>query len=272
MRDPKRTLGKLLLRAGMLTAASVFAASALLMAGPSNEQALRSRVEQLYAALQRSDWAEAEKYLTEESKPIFRNQSKKAIAGYQVQSIKLESSGDEAVVVVQIPAFTGSMPGPVQIPETTHWRLIKGDWYLQLSTPQKMQLPFTAADQKPPSSPPISLHTKDLKFQSTWASVGTIHKDEVKEARFAFSNVSRRVVTVSVARTNCDCLRLKTAQKEFKPGEAGVIEFEVDPSTLSFDVHSALTLTVILETEPEHAYTQLTIAAVLSPSPAPAPR
>jgi len=264
-------LGKWLLRAGILTAASVLATSALLMAGPSNEQALRSRVEQLYGDLQRSDWAEAEKYLTEESRPIFRNQSKKPVAGYQIESIKLGPSGDEAVVVVQIPVFSGSMPRPVQIPETTRWRLIKGDWYLQLSTPQNTQLPFSAADQKQPSSPPVSLHSKDLKFQSTWASVGTVHKGEVKVARFAFTNVSQRVVTVSVWQTSCDCLRMKSQQKEFKPGEAGVIEFEVDPSSLSFDVHSALTLTVILETEPEHAYTQLTIAAVLSPGPAPAP-
>jgi len=65
MGDTKRMLGEWLLRAGMLTAASALLASALLMAGPSNEQALRSRVEQLYGALQRSDWAAAEKYLTE---------------------------------------------------------------------------------------------------------------------------------------------------------------------------------------------------------------
>ena len=271
MNDVKRTLGKWLLRAGILTTASVLATSALLMAGLSSEQALRSRVEQLYGALQRSDWAGAEKYLTEESKPIFRNQSKKAVAGFEIQSIKLEPSGDEAVVVVQVPVFTGFMPGPVQIPKTTRWRLIKGDWYLQLSSPQATQLPFTAAGQAPTPSPPISLHTKDLKFQSTWASVGTVHKGEVKVVRFAFTNVSQRVVTVSVKQTNCDCLRLKTQQKEFKPGEAGAIEFELDPSSLSFDAQSALTLTVILQSEPEHAYPQLTIAAVLSPGPAPAP-
>ena len=272
MKDAKRTLGGWLLRAGMLTAASVLATSAWATAGPVDEHALRSRVEQLYGALQRSDWPQAEEYLTKESKPIFRNQPKKPVAGYQIQSIILEPSGDEAVVVVEIPFFAGSMPGPVKIPETTRWRLIKGDWYLQLSNPQATQLPFGAAGQKPASSPPVSLHTKDLKFKSTWASVGTIHKGEVKMARFAFTNVSQRVVTVSVRQTSCDCLRLKTQQKEFKPGEAGVIEFELDPSSLSFDIQSALTSTVMLQNEPEHAYTELTIAAVLSPGTAPPPR
>lgn len=264
-------LGGWLVRAGMLTAASVLAASAWAFRGPSNDQALRSRVEQLYGVLQQGDWAQAEKYLTEDSKPIFRNQSKKPVAGYQIQSIKLEPSGDEAEVVVQVPVFSGFMPGPIQIPETTRWRLIKGDWYLQLSTPQATQSPPGAAGQKPPSSPPVSLHTKDLKFQSTWASVGTVHKGEVKVARFAFTNVSQRVVTLSVRQTSCDCLRLRTQQTEFKPGGAGVIEFELDPSSLSFDVLSALTSTVILQSEPEHAFTELTIAAVLSPGTAPPP-
>jgi hypothetical protein len=128
-----------------------------------------------------------------------------------------------------------------------------------------MQSPSSAAGQKPASSPPPSLHSTDLKFQSTWASLGTIHVGEVKVARFAFTNVSQRVVTVSVGQTSCDCLRLKTTQKEFKPGEAGAVEFELDPSGFNFSVKSALTLTVMLATEPEHALTQLTFAAVLMP-------
>ena len=261
------------LRAGLLLAVSVLAASPPVMAAPSSEQALRGRVEQLYGALQRSDWQQAEQYLTEESKPIFRNQPKKAVAGYQIQSIKLDAGGDGAVVVVQIPVFSGFVPRPVQIPETTHWRLIKGDWYLELSDPHAKQLPFAAPPQEQPSSPPPSLHSTDLKFQSTWASLDTIHKGEVKVARFAVTNVSQRAVTVSVGQTSCDCLRMKTAQKEFKPSEAGVVEFELDSSRLSlnFNVQQSLILTVMLQSEPEHAYTKLTIAAVLSPGPAPAP-
>jgi hypothetical protein len=254
-----------------LAALSLLAVSVLVMAGSSSEQALRGRVEQLYAALQQSNWRQAEEYLTKESKPIFRKQPKKAVLGYQIQSIKLEASGDRAAVVVQIPVFAGFTPGPVQIPETTHWRLVKGRWYLQLAGPHGTPWLGGGPPQKPASLPPPSIHSTDLEFQSTWAGLGHIHKGEVKVARFAFTNVSQRVVTVSVGETSCDCLRLKTAQREFKPGEVGVIEFELDPSGLSFNVESALTLTVMLRSEPEHAYTKLTIGAMLAPGSAQTP-
>jgi hypothetical protein len=260
-----------LLHGGLLTAVSLLAASLFLMARSSSEQALRARAEELYAALRQSDWRQAEKYLTKESKPIFRNQPKKAVAGYQIHSIELDPTGERATVVVQIPVFSGFVPGPVFIPETTHWRLVKGDWYLQLSDPQAVQLAFGAPPQKQASLPPPSLHSTDLKFQSTWVTLGYIHKGEVKVARFAFTNVSQRVVTVAVGQTSCDCLRLKSPQREFKPGEVGVVEFELDPSGMSFNREAALTLTVMLQSEPEHAYTQLTIAANLAPGSAPPP-
>jgi hypothetical protein len=87
----------------------------------------------------------------------------------------------------------------------------------------------------------------------------------VKVARFAFTNVSQRVVTLADIQTDCPCLRIKSQQREFKPGEAGALEFELDPSSFSFDTKTALTLTAALDTEPEHARTQLTVRAVLMP-------
>jgi len=269
MRDTCKVAADRVLCTGLLTVLSLVSATATVVAASSSEEALRGRVEQLYGALQQGDWRQVEKYLTKDSKPIFRSQPKKAVPGYHIQSIKLEASGDRADVVVQIPVFSGFTPGPVQVPETTRWRLVKGNWYLQLSSPHGTQSPFGMPPQGQASSPPPSLHSTDLKFESTWAGLGTIHQGEVKVARFAFTNVSQRVVTISEGQTSCDCLRLKTAQKEYKPGETGVIEYELDPSSLSFNVKSALTLTVMLATEPEHAYTQLTIAAMLSPGPAP---
>ena len=58
--------------------------------------------------------------------------------------------------------------------------------------------------------------------------------------------------------------------KEFKPGETGAIELTLDPSTFSFKSKLALTLTVSVQTEPEHALTNLTIAAAITPSSEPA--
>ena len=248
---------------------SVLALSPQVNAKSSSEQALRTRVDQLYSAYQQGDWARAEKYLTKDSLPIFRNQVKVQLQSYEIESIKLEASGDSAVVEVQIPVYTGV--GPAAIPSTikTRWRLSKGRWCLQLPDPRAMPAFFNGPPQQA-SPPPPSRGSRDLKFQSTWAGLGFVHKGEVKVARFGFTNVSQRVVTVAEVQTGGDMLKLKTQQKEFKPGEAGVFEFELNPSGLRFNVEQALTLTVLLTTEPEHAYTQLTIGAILVPGSAPA--
>jgi len=259
-----------LLCVGFLTVVSLCVTSVSAKVASSSEQALRERAEQLYGALQRGDWRQAEKYLTKESKPVFRNLAKKPVAAYEIQSTKLDANGETAVVVVQIPVAAGFAPIPMRFPQTTHWRLVKGNWYLQVSESHATTPPalgMTGA-RPPASSPPPRLRSKDLKFESSRVSVGYVHKGEVKVAVFPFTNVSQHVVTVSVGQTGCDCLRLKTAQKDFKPGEAGGIEFELDPSTLNFDVRQALTLTVLLETEPEHAVTELTILAALTPDSA----
>ena len=114
-----------------------------------------------------------------------------------------------------------------------------------------------------------SLNSKDLKFESTWVSIGFVRKGEVKVARFPFTNVSQHTVTLAEVKSTCPCLRMTSQQKEFKPGEAGAIEFTFDPSSFGFKTKLGLTLTVSIETEPEHAMTELTVAAALLPSSEP---
>jgi len=253
-------------RAALFVAIGLLAAGAMLRAASSTEQELRARVEQLYGALQRSDWRQAEKYLTKESRPIFRNLPKRPVRGYEIESVKLQANGEGAEVVVGTPASFGMMPGrPLFIPQRTYWRQVKGRWYLELPEARAGGLPSNQLGQERASAPPLSLHPKDLKFQFTWQSVGSIHKGEVKVARFPFTNVSQRAVTLADVQTDCPCLRIKSLQREFKPGEAGALEFELDPSNLSFDTRTALTLTATLDTEPEHAQDQLTVRAVLMP-------
>jgi hypothetical protein len=88
-------------------------------------------------------------------------------------------------------------------------------------------------------------------------------------AEFHFTNISQHVVKVVEVQTGGDCLRLKTQQMEFKPGEAGVLEFELDPSVLGLNTEQALSLAVILKTDPGGAYTTLNIGAVFEPGAAP---
>jgi hypothetical protein len=93
----------------------------------------------------------------------------------------------------------------------------------------------------------------------------------VKVARFPFTNVSNHEVAIEVIQLGCDCLRMKTQQKEFKPGESGVLEFEFDPSHLQFNVEQPITIAVVLKTQPGGAQGRLTIAAMLEPGDGPPP-
>jgi hypothetical protein len=99
-----------------------------------------------------------------------------------------------------------------------------------------------------------------------------VHHGEVKVARFPFTNVSKHDVAVEVIQPGCDCLRMKTQQKVFKPGESAVLEFEFDPSSLQFNVEQSFSTVVVLKTQPGGAQAMLTIAALLEPGDGAPPR
>jgi len=255
-------------RVGLIALLSLFLVSSLRAVDSPREQALRTRVEQLYGALQQGNWGKVEKYLTKDSRRIFHSQPKKPITEYQIDSVKVEANGQSAEVVVRVPGPLAMIPGPpVFIPQTTEWRLVGGRWYMVLPDPHGAGRLPGSGEQQQASGPHFSVNSTDLKFESTWASLGFVHKGDVKVARFPFTNVSQRTVTVADVQSTCPCLRMTSQQREFKPGEVGAIELTFDPSTFSFKSKLALTLTVSVQTEPEHALTQLTVAAALTPGP-----
>jgi hypothetical protein len=244
----------------------------LAWADSSSEEALRARVEQCYSALQQGDWKKAEKYLTKESRPIFRTQTSKPLAGYQIESVKIEPDGRTASVVVKIPIISSYMPMPVPILKTTLWRLINHTWYMEIpkpAPPSNQQALFGMAPTNVPRSPPGSVFSQDLKFDSTWCGLGVVTGNETQVARFSFKNVSTHVVTLTLVQLGGGCLRLKTQQLEYKPGETGTLEIEFDPSKLELSGEQSLTLDSLFKTEPGGAYVKLTIGARVSPGPAP---
>ena len=166
-------------------------AGAPVIAWSSSEEALRTRVEQFYSALQQGDKRQIEKYLTKDSKPLFRIQPMNAVQGYQIQSIQLEPDGKAASVVVQVPYSTPMLPRPIAMPRITRWRLINRVWYLELAKPdphaQQALFGVPPTKVQPPSSPPAS---KDLKFESVWCGLGRVQGGQPKLARFTFTNVS----------------------------------------------------------------------------------
>jgi hypothetical protein len=257
--------------AWLLAPLCLLAAGLPVMGASSSEQALRARVEQCYSAIQQGDWRNVEKYLTKGSREVFRNQTKKPIMGYHVQSIKLEPDGRTASVVVLVPLMAGMMARPVPVAKTTLWRLVNRAWYMELlpsPNPSAQQWLSGAAPATPHGRSPL-LFSKDLKFDSTWFSLGIVDDSKTRVARFTFTNVSTHAVTLSEFQLGCDCLRLKTEQKEYQPGQTATLEFEFDPSRLGVPAEESFTQNVMIKTEPGGAYVKLTIAGLVAPAPAP---
>ena len=141
----------------------------LAIAASSGEEALRARVEQCYSALQQGDWRKVEKYLTKDSRPVFRSQTNKPLMAFQIQSIKIEPDGRTASVVVQVPIVSTVTPRPILVPKTSLWRLVNHVWYMELPRPDPdaQQSLFDMAP-KAVKSAPAFVFSKDLKFELTW--------------------------------------------------------------------------------------------------------
>jgi hypothetical protein len=269
----KKRVKRCFLAASLLAACCLLAPDALVIASSLSEEALRARVEQCYSALQQGDWPKVEKYLTKDSKPIFRRQTKNPLMAYKIQSIKLEPDGQTATVVVLVPLMAAAMPRPIPVPGTSLWRLKNRVWYMDLSPPQPdanaQQALFDVAPKKAARAPAPIGASKDLKFESNWCGLGNVNSGETPVAKFPFKNVSTHSVTLAEVHLGCDCLRLKTQQREYKPGESGTLEIEFDTSSLGLTREESFSEGVVLKTEPGGGYVILTIAALVAPAPQP---
>jgi len=240
---------------------------------------LRTRVEQCYSALQQSDWRKVEKYLTKESKPLFRSQIKKPLLGYQIESIKIDPDGRTASVVVQVPVISVATPRPILVSKPTLWRLTNHTWYMELPRTDLPRADLGAQQSvfgmPPKAVKPIpttpNVFSKDLKFESSWSGLGKMPSNETKVARFSFRNVSTHAVTLADIQLGCDCLRLKTQQMEYKPGESGTLEIEFDASKLGINRAESFQDDILFKTEPSGGYVKLTIGALLLPPGSPPP-
>ena len=260
-----------LLADSLLCACYLLASGTLLTASSSNEDALRARVEQCYSALQQGDWHKVEKYLTKGSREVFRNMSKRPLLGYRIQSVKVEPDGRTASVVILIPLVSAMMPKPVPVPQPTLWRLVNRAWYMDLlptPDPGAQQWLFGTAPATPHARS-SSLLSQDLKFESTWFSLGTVEDGKIRVARFTFKNVSTHAVTLSEFQLGGDYLRLKTEQREYQPGETATLEFEFDSSHLGVAAGESFTQDIMIRTEPGDAYVKLTIGGVVAAGPEP---
>lgn len=220
---------------------------------------LHSRVEEFYSLLQLGKWAQAETYLTEESKESFRNQNKSPFVGFKIDSIKMEKDGEEAEALVHIRFYTGLPPTLVLAARTTRWRRVDGIWYVDIPKPDpySMQSLFATRTQRGARPP------KELKFKGHEYHLGEMQQGQRKVARFPFTNVTDHIVIISDVATGCECLRVLTEKREYKPGESGELAIQFDPTGFKYDYAQ----TIVVKTEPGSLRTFLTVKAFVAPPP-----
>jgi len=134
-------------------------AAASQKAPPEVEEALRTRVNNYYEDCIAGKYREAENLLAEESRDYFYNHNKPKYRGFEVQSIQWSQDFQQAKVFVLL---TVDMPlGSVTIPGHPtmegDWKLVDGQWYLHLITPQeKFVTPFGTVIKLDPEPAPGS--------------------------------------------------------------------------------------------------------------------
>ena len=253
---------------GLLLSPAPFAPALLAIDRPQNQAPakLRSRVEEFYSLLQVGRWNEAEAYLSEESKENFRSQNKTPFAGFKMVSIKMERDGQEAEALVHIQFYTGLPPTLVLAARTTRWRRVDGVWYVDIPKPDpySLQSLFAIRTQQATASP----HPEELKFKGHRYRLGEMHQGDRKVARFPFTNVTDHVVKISEVSTGCDCLKVLTEKREYKPGESGELAIQFDPTGFKYDYAQ----TIVVKTEPGSLRTFLTVKAFVAPPPRQPPK
>ena len=246
---------------GLLFSPAPFAPALLAIDGPQDHapKELRSRVEEFYSLLEVGRWNEAEAYLSQESKENFRSQNKTPFAGFKIDSIKMERDGQEAQALVHIQFYAGLPPTLLLAARTTRWRRVDGVWHVDIPKPDpySLQSLFAARTQRGASPP------EELKFKGHEYRLGEMQQGQRKVARFPFTNVTDHIVIISDVATGCECLRVLTEKREYKPGESGELAIQFDPTGFKYDYAQ----TIVVKTEPGSLRTFLTVKAFVAPPP-----
>lgn len=223
------------------------------------EEALRKRVTQFYQLLQLGRQEQAEAYVAEETKENYRAAvNSSPFLGFEIESIKLDSEGSDATVTVRVQIITLFAPAPVALLRTTRWRLVSGTWHVVVPKSESVQSAF-----RPPTTKP---QPERLDFKARRVSLGTLQPGGVRTARFPFTNVSDKTVTITEIVTDCECLRPKMEKKTYMPGESGELSVEFDPSGRQDHYEQG----ILVKTEPGGGVHRVVIAAYIVPPRVPA--
>ncbi len=233
---------------------------------PRSEQALRARVEEFYSLCQQGQLDRAATYVTEDTRENFRSERRGAFLSFQVESVKLDSGAQAATVSIEKRIFSAQMPmgGGLPIVETTRWRLVKGEWSVEIPKrdPKTLADLFSGSGQK--GATPSTPTTEELKFKGHTYSFAKIAPGQIKVAEFPFTNATDHAVTITDVVTGCDCLTAKLEKKRYKPGESGVLAVTFNPKGYARQYGQ----TLVVKTDPGSQITYLKVVGYVLSAPA----
>ncbi len=221
------------------------------------EQALRKRVEGFFGFWQAGNWVKAEDYVTEESKETFLAEQKGTLPRFEVESLALARDQQSAKAVIRIYVLSPFSPQPFPFTKTTQWRQVNGVWLCDWQSSENRSLSDIRKEAMSPPAP------EQLKFKGHKYWLGQIHPDQIKAARYPFTNVTDHDVKLTSVLTGCKCLQVKTEKEVYKAGEPGELVVEFNPTGYQRNYLQ----TMLVKTDPGDLITHLTIGAFVIPPP-----
>ncbi|HEV2495143.1 MAG TPA: DUF1573 domain-containing protein [Terriglobia bacterium] len=226
--------------------------------------ALRKRAQDFYGLMQLARWDQAEGFISADTRENFHKAQKSPFLGFNVGSVEVAPGGVDATVEVTMQIVTSNVaaPGPINVPQKSRWRRVDGVWYMIVPPPENSGAQLGNLFGKGAPKSQVAPRAEDLKFKGHRYILGKIGSDQLQTARFPFTNVTDHVVTLSSVVTGCDCLEVKTTQKEFKPGESGELDVQFNPKGFEREYMQ----TIVVKTDPGGVTSHLTVGAyVLGP-------
>jgi len=233
-------------------------------AASAEADALRKRAQDFYGLMQLGRWDQAEGFISADTRENFHNAQKSAFLGFEVGSVEVAPGGEDATVEVTMQIVTSNVaaPGPISVPQKSHWRRVDGVWYMVVPPPANAGTQLGSLFAGSAVKSQVAPRAEELKFKGHRYILGKIGKDQVRMARFPFTNVTDHAVSLSSVVTGCDCLEVKTTKREFKPGESGELDIQFNPK----DFEREYLQTIVVKTDPGGVTSHLTVVAyVLGP-------
>ena len=214
------------------------------------EEAVQQRAEEFYSLLLSNRVTDGEAYVTQDTLENYKRLRSNPFQDFEVKSVELDSEGTSAKVETTIMFFIAQAGQELPYRRLTNWRLENGEW--RMIVPNPIRRPIERVSQGPPA----------LEFRENRIDLGIFTKDEKKQARFFFTNVTDSPIEISEVATGCTCLTPTYEQNMYGPGESGELVIEFDPAKF----RSLYGQTIEVKTEPGGRSHLLSIKAEIMPS------